>query len=136
MASPIPEAAPSPTERFLPTSWSAETNRLAGIVASDDGSRTRIGLYNLATRQYASVPSDRRPPLWVWPVWLADGRRLIVRWPEGIELVNADTGDHHSLIPIGGMFQGMSAGASHDNRWISYTETATEGDIWMGTLKQ
>jgi Tol biopolymer transport system component len=135
MASPIPEAAPSPTERFLPTSWSAETNRLAGIVASDDGSRTRIGLYNLATRQYTSVPSDRRPALWVWPVWLADGRRLIVRWPEGIELVDADTGDHHSLIGIGGMFQGMSAGASRDNRWISYTETATEGDIWMGTLK-
>jgi len=23
---------------------------------------------------------------------------------------------------------------SRDNKWISYTETATEGDIWIATL--
>ena len=30
---------------------------------------------------------------------------------------------------------GCSVGISRDNRWITYTETATEGDIWIATMK-
>ena len=30
---------------------------------------------------------------------------------------------------------GRSVGVSHDNKWITYTETATEGDVWIATLK-
>jgi dipeptidyl aminopeptidase/acylaminoacyl peptidase len=133
---PQAEPAPSPTERFMPSSWSAATNRLAGRVAPVDGSEVWIGVFNMATRQYSAVPGNGGArPFSVWPVWLADGHRLIVRWPEGIALVDADTGARHELISVGGMMLGKSVGVSHDNRWISYTETATEGDIWMGTFK-
>ena len=30
---------------------------------------------------------------------------------------------------------GHTVGVSRDNRWITYTETATEGDLWMVTLR-
>ena len=29
---------------------------------------------------------------------------------------------------------GRSVGVSRDDRWITYTETATEGDIWLMNL--
>jgi hypothetical protein len=54
-------------------------------------------------------------PRWLFPVWLADSRRVLVRRPDGIV--------------------GRSVGVSRDNRWITYTETATEGDIWLATLR-
>jgi dipeptidyl aminopeptidase/acylaminoacyl peptidase len=127
--------APNPTERFMPSSWSAASNRLAGVVTPVDGSGVRVGVYDMTTRQYGRVPGGGTQPLWVWPLWLADGRHLIVRWPEGIDLVDVDTGARRELVSVGGMMLGKSVGVSHDNRWISYTETATEGDIWMGTLK-
>jgi hypothetical protein len=53
-----------------------------------------------------------------------------------IELDDADTGAHHELIHVDGMMAGKSVGVSHDNRWVSYTETATEGDIWMATIQK
>lgn len=31
---------------------------------------------------------------------------------------------------------GHSMGVSRYNPWITYTETATEGDIWIATLKK
>jgi hypothetical protein len=30
---------------------------------------------------------------------------------------------------------GRTVGVSRDNRWITYTETATEGDIWIAAIK-
>ena len=65
---------------------------------------------------------------------LADGRRLIVRRPDGIYLVDAASGTARLLLPVGGNMVGKSVGVSRDNRWITYTETATEGDIWIAKL--
>ena len=49
--------------------------------------------------------------------------------------MNADTGVARLLVPVGGDMIGHTVGVSRDNRWITYTETATEGDIWMATLR-
>jgi len=68
-------------------------------------------------------------------VWLADGRRMIVRRPEGVAVVNADTGASHLVLAVGGDMIGHTVGVSRDNRRITYTETATEGDIWIATLQ-
>jgi hypothetical protein len=92
-------------------------------------------VYDMTTRQYGRVPGGGTQAFWAWPVWLADGHSLIVRWPEGIDLIDVDSEARRELVSVGGVMLGKSVGVSHDNRWISYTETATEGDIWMGTLK-
>jgi hypothetical protein len=36
---------------------------------------------------------------------------------------------------IGGYFIGRSMGLSRDRRWITYTETGTQGDIWLATIR-
>ena len=60
---------------------------------------------------------------------------LIVRSPKGIALVVAQTGAFRELVTVGGAMVGRSVGVSHDNKSITYTETATEGDVWVATLK-
>ena len=132
---PPPELVVSPTERFGPTSWSAG-GRIAGQIIGLDGAAAVLGTYDPATKQFTRVPGDgARRTYWCWPVWLNDGRRLIVRRPDGIAVVNAETGASRQLVSVGGAMVGRSVGVSHDNKWITYTETATEGDVWIATLK-
>jgi Tol biopolymer transport system component len=134
-----PSAAPaiSPTERFLPASWSPTDARIAGQVLGADGRVASLGVYSVPTKQFARVPGDfARAPGWVFPVWLGDSRRLLVRRHDGIAIVNADTGVGRLLLVVGGDMIGRTVGVSRDNRWITYTETATEGDIWIATIKQ
>ncbi len=133
---PAPQPAVSATDRFLPASWSPASGRIAGLVLPLDGSSTTLGVYSPATRQYARLSRATGGSVsWQWPVWLADGRRVILRRPEGVALVDVETEANRLLVPVDGLITGKSVGISHDNRWITYTETATDGDIWMATIK-
>jgi hypothetical protein len=50
--------------------------------------------------------------------------------------VDADSGAGRLLFAVGGEMVGCrGVGVSRDNRWITYSETATEGDIWIATLQ-
>jgi hypothetical protein len=106
-------------------------------VLSADGAGAAVGLYSLSEKAFARVPGESSQAHgWLFPVWLADGRRLLVRRPNDIAVVDAGTGAAHRLITVGGEMVGRSVGLSRDNRWITYTETATEGDIWLATIRQ
>jgi len=138
-SSPAPPGEPSPGvpegKRFMPGSWSAG-DRIAGIVSADNAITLDVAVYDLATHRVKLVPGDlARSPRWIFPAWLADARHLLVRRSEGIAIVDADSGAGRLLIPIGGLNVGHSLGVSRDNRWISYTETAAEGDIWLATFR-
>jgi Tol biopolymer transport system component len=125
----------SETERFRPASWSADGGRIVGQVLTLDGGDVTMAVYTLSTKQFARVPGDlARGSYWQWPVWLANGRRFIVRRPEGIAVADADTGAGRVLLFVGGSITGRSVGVSPDNRWITYTETANEGDVWVATI--
>jgi len=101
-----------------------------------DGAVATLGVYSVATKRFTRVPGDvARGRYWLWPVWLADGRHLIVRRPDGVAIVDAESGAGHVLFAVSGNMVGRSVGVSHDNKWITYTETATEGDIWIATIK-
>ena len=45
------------------------------------------------------------------------------------------TGRTKKLVEVSGYFTGYSLGVTADDRWITYTETATDGDIWLMTLE-
>jgi eukaryotic-like serine/threonine-protein kinase len=123
--------------RFIPSSWSSDGQRIAGMIISGDGSAVRIGLYSLADKRIAPVPGLwAGGAVWLYPIWLNDSRHLIVRRPEGLSWLDADTGEGRVLVPVEGLTVGVGAGVSRDNHWLLYTETASEGDIWTGTLKQ
>jgi len=108
-----------------------------GQVVTSGGSVNGLSVHTLVTKQYAAVPGDlAHAPSWLYPVWLADGRRLLVRRPDGVAVLDAATGAGRLVPPIGGHMFGKTAGVSRDNKWITYTETATEGDIWIATIKK
>jgi Tol biopolymer transport system component len=124
----------SETEEFLPASWSARGGRIAGQVRRLDGDKMTVGIYALETRQFTRVPGNLARSDWVFPVWLADGRRLLVRRSDGLAVVDSESGSGRLIISVGGDAIGRNFGVSRDNRWITYTETATEGSVWVATL--
>jgi len=72
-----------------------------------------------------------------WPAALNE--RLGVVGGETHTLVwelDADAGTGRLLVPVGGYMIGKSVGVSADDRWITYTDTATEGDVWIATVKK
>jgi len=130
-------SAISPTERFLPASWSSTGGRIAGQVIGPEGWLNSLGVYSVLTKQFSRVPGElARAPGWLYPVWMGDSRRLLVRRPDGVAIVNAETGAGRLVVVVGGDMIGHTVGASRDNKWITYTETATEGDIWIATIRR
>ena len=52
-----------------------------------------------------------------------------------VAIVNAETGAGRLVVVVGGDMIGHTVGVSRDQKWITYTETATEGDIWIATIR-
>jgi Tol biopolymer transport system component len=125
-----------PGERFLPESWSPDGKRIAGLILPVDGTSGAAGVYSLADKRMAIVsgPWTGRSG-WMFFAWLNDSRHMVMRRPEGVIWLDADTGDGRELVPLEGLSVGAGVGVTRDNRWVLYTENASEGDIWMGTLK-
>ena len=136
-AVPKPPAQPSidPKLSFWPFSWSPDGSRLAGSAVTAEGGARQIAVYSLTTKRFEWV-SKVSSGNWQLPVWLNDGRRLIVRDSSGISIVHPDTGASRPLLSVRGYATGRSAGVSRDGRWITYTETGTEGNIWLATAKK
>jgi len=128
-------AMPAPGEStFWPLSWSPDGRRMAGLNRGADGSIQGIGLYSLESRRYEAGPVEGHP-MWLVTRWLSDSRRLLVRDARGISIVDTATWRQKRIVPVGGYMIGHSAGISRDDRFITWTETATEGDIWLVNLQ-
>jgi WD40 repeat protein len=121
-------------EKFWPFSWSPDGKRLGGILLRSDGSIGPVAFYSFDTGKYESVPAAFDGFFKV-AQWLGDGRRMIVRDRQGIRVIDSVTGRSKPLVSVGGYAIGWSVGISRDNRWISYTETGTEGDIWIAEMR-
>ena len=119
---------------FWPLCWSPDGQRLAGPVVAPNGTVKSIGTYSFATGQY-DVMDVGPGGFWRVPVWLSDSRRLLVRDRWGIFLLDTGSKKTKRLISVGGYGIGLSVGISRDNRSITYTETGTEGDIWLAEFQ-
>lgn len=118
-------------------SWSPDGDRIAGRVNALDGSVSTLAVYTLSTGRFDRVPGDlARVDGSFSLAWLSDGQRLVLRRPDGVAVVDAGTGAGRLLIQVGGEVVGKSLGVSRDDRWITYTETATEGDVWVATVRR
>ena len=89
-------------------------------------------IYDTASGEYSEVP-DSEAPGWVIALWL-DDRRLVYRDPGGISVLHLD-GRKTLVLDVGGYIIGRSLGVSRDGRWITYTETGTESDVWLATMR-
>lgn len=124
------------TDQFWPFSWSADRARLLGTLVSTSGlGSTGVFTYDIASRQYRQVPATLASAEgWLLPAWLADGRRFLVRSTDGIFLVHAETGAVRQLVAVRGYMIGRSLSVARDDTSFSYSETGTEGDIWVAML--
>lgn len=129
-----PEPLLAPDVLFWPFSWSPDGKRLLGIVLTAEGKGQGLATYDVVSKQYTRVPLKSQGS-WMVPDWLNDGRRLLLRTSAGISVVDSLTGRSKSLVSVRGYFIGRSLGVSEDNTWFSYTETGTEGDIWVAVFK-
>ena len=118
------------------TSWSPDGTLVAGALRRGDGFAAGIATFSLETKKYQRVPKIEIDGAWALPLWLDDNRRLLVRDGRGLWIVHAETGETRRLLSVRGYAVGRSVGLSRDNRWITYTETGTEGDIWIATLNK
>jgi Tol biopolymer transport system component len=125
---------PSATTAFWPLSWSPDGSSLIGSELTHEGEFVGIEVYSLAKRTFTRVWRSSSWGPFVSSLWLADSRHAIVRDRAAIFYVDTRTLEAHPLIAVSGAMIGKSVGTTRDNRWLTYTETATEGDIWLMTL--
>ncbi|MEO6324129.1 MAG: protein kinase [Thermoanaerobaculia bacterium] len=121
-------------DSFWPTSWSPDGARIVGIVVRVDGTDPGIATYDVA-RKRTEILTMSSDPFWKMPIWMADSRRLLVRDRRGISVLDTVTKKSHLVIEVGGYFVGVSVDVARDDRSITYTETGTEGDVWVAELK-
>ena len=114
--------------RFWPFGWSSDAAQLLGLGVNENGSPESIAVYSMADGRYEELHAVDKTAF-VWPAWLADGHRVVFRDKKGIFLLSS--GRVRQLVAVGGYAVGESLGVSRDDRSITYTETAAEGDVWL-----
>ncbi|MEO8430020.1 MAG: protein kinase [Acidobacteriota bacterium] len=121
-------------EKFWPLSWSRDGSLIAGIAVHPNGGVLDVVTYSIATKSFEKFDAGVSRT-WRSPVFLADGRRLLVRDSHGVSILDIAAKRFRPLFSVGGYAVGGSVGITRDNRWITYTETGTEGDVWVADLK-
>jgi len=123
------------SSRFWPLTWSADGKKIAGPRVRNDGTSSEVVTFTLATEKYDKVFEDAGDSSFKIVCWLNDGRRLLLRGRKGIALLDTATGRSELLLAVRGQWVGGSTSISRDDRSISYSETGSEGDIWLAELK-
>jgi Tol biopolymer transport system component len=90
-----------------------------------------IAVYSLETRQYRILTD-----FGAVSTWLPDSRRLLFRdYPGVIRVVNIQSGESHEVLALSPDHISWPA-LSNDGRWLYFTRTTLESDIWLLTLNE
>jgi len=120
---------------FWPETWSVDGKKIAGPRVRKDGTSSELMTFTLATEKYDKLFEDPGDTSFKMLNWFNDGRRLLMRSRKGIALLDTATGRSEPLVAVRGQSVGASMSLSRDDRSITYSETGSEGHIWMAELK-
>ncbi len=117
----------TPLGRFTANDWSPDGQHMAGAIDHVDKG---IVTYSLRTGTYEKLTDFGH-----WPVWLPDSRRILfVSGGNAFFIVDSQTRVfrrvYASLWDIIGPPR-----LTRDARQIFFSHRATEGDIWLATLR-
>ena len=127
--------------KFMPFSWSRDGARLLGTAAHPDGSRHGVFAYTWKTRRFERLLEASERDGW----WLADSRRLLYSVAGTLYSLDTRSGDRRLLLAAPPRVSDLrwdqrwssyraQFTATGDDRWIAFTETSVEGDVWSLTL--
>jgi eukaryotic-like serine/threonine-protein kinase len=118
--------------RLSPWSWSADGQRIAGVLGRADRT-TGVGFYDLEPGRETVVDPNGHGPL-----WLSDSRRLLYERAGGIVLYDSLSGQKKQILPAGTSASswGMTFSVTKDDRQIAYLQTRREGDIWLMQIRR
>lgn len=125
----MPEA--DSVSRFWPFSWSSDGSFLLGTMLDMKGRLHGLAVFSVKDSRFQILPETKLMGLFASSTWLSDTHRFLYRDRRGISLYDINTQSAQMLYPVGGYFIARSMGVTSDNRNITFTETATEGDIWL-----
>jgi hypothetical protein len=132
---PIPTAPirpePLAATAFWPFSWSKDGKKLVGSLMDIGGSVRGLAEYSVDDSKYKILPDPNITGGWACMIWLSDSQRFIYRDTRGLSLYDTRSRTSRLIYPVGGYFVAKSVGLTPDDRNITFTETGTEGDIWL-----
>ncbi|MDZ7780563.1 MAG: protein kinase [Gemmatimonadota bacterium] len=112
-----------PGDRMVRPTWSPDGARIAGVLPPAAGG-SGIVVYTLASRGLETISEFGDAPQ-----WLPDGRRLVFAWGSRLYLADTRTGDVREIFGLGNDVLGLGS-VSADGRWIYFSRTVTEADLW------
>ncbi len=118
---PLP--APGPGEpAFVPWSWSADGNEIAGTMGG-------IAVYSTRDRRYRRLTRSGRDPL-----WMPGGRRLLFIDGRKVLALDVVTGEATVIQGVEPSDLAGSIGLSRDGGTLYEVLSSTGRDVWMATL--
>ena len=121
-----PQRLPDPDpalEPFIPNSWTADGNYLAGDIGFTD---TGIVVYSVPSARY-----ERLTDFGQWPVWLPDGRHLLfVSGGKRFFVVDRVTKEVEDIYSATWDVLGPPR-LTPDGRRMYYSRRTSEADIWL-----
>jgi WD40 repeat protein len=125
---PLPR--PAEDQGFFVWGWSPDGKTLLGSLFRRDGTWRATAIYSLVTGRYDIFDEGGFRML----RWFGDSRRVLYRDARGISVLDTVSRKSHLLLAVGGLNVEKGLGLTKDEKWITYSETAAEGDIWLATL--
>ncbi len=114
---------------FVPSSWSADGERLAGHRRGADVLRGGISIFSFRSRRF-----ERLTEFGVYPVWLHDQRRLLFQSEGKIYLLDTLTGTTREFLSVPPNEVGLRLDISPDDRTLYFELRANEADVWLMSL--
>ena len=112
-----------PGDLMVRPAWSPDGTRIAGVLPPAAGG-TGIVVYSMASRALETI-SDFGDA----PQWLPDGRRLVFAWGSRLYLADTVTGEVREIHALENDVLGLGS-VSADGRWIYFSRTVTQADLW------
>jgi hypothetical protein len=117
------------TQSFEVWSWSPDGRWLAGQRHLADLSHAGIGVHEIGSERVEWLTNFGE-----WPVWLADGRRMLFSHQGKLYLLDRVTKATKEVLELPQSNLG-SVGVAADNSTIYYTSMSTEADLWMMSVR-
>jgi eukaryotic-like serine/threonine-protein kinase len=129
-----PQALPpmeTQDEMFSAWSWSPDGNKIAGFTQHTDGSITGITTYDLKASKFTKWSEVGQDPL-----WLGDSKRLFFVDNGKVWLLNTASGVRQIVVQSPEWtVERRGIAASKDDRWIYFSGSRSDAELWMGVIE-